>query len=176
MIEEKLIEQCKKEDRLAQKELYETYCIEMKRLMMRYVNDENDAFDCLSKGFYKVLTKIHQFEFKGKGSLSAWIRKIMINEALVKLRDPKEKLLLYGEEILQKQESEDLSYGDVDASHIYKCIQELPVGARTIFNLVAVEGYSHKEVASILKIKESTSRSQLTFARNKLKETLKSRL
>ena len=90
MTEKELVNQCQKEIRSAQKALYETYYIEMKRLVMRYAKEENDAFDCLSTGFYKVLTKISQFNYQGEGSLSAWIRKIMINEALMKI-NPWEK-------------------------------------------------------------------------------------
>ncbi len=172
MTEKELVHQCKKAVRSAQKELYDTYYIEMKRLVMRYMQDENDAFDCLSGGFFKVLTKINQFNYQGEGSLSAWIRKIMVNESLMKIKSLKKDQFLHWEETTEDPEIHE---GYSDTSYIYECIRTLPDGARTIFNLVAVEGYSHKEASSLLGISESTSRSQLTYARAKLKQLLNDR-
>ncbi|MDW3196681.1 MAG: RNA polymerase sigma factor [Cytophagales bacterium] len=169
MTEKELVDQCQKEIRSAQKALYETYYIEMKRLVMRYAKEENDAFDCLSTGFYKVLTKINQFDYQGKGSLSAWIRKIMINEALMKIKALKREQLLFWEEPIEAPEVQEEF---MESSYIYDCIRLLPDGARTIFNLVAIEGYSHKEASQILNISEGTSRSQLVYARGKLKQLL----
>lgn len=172
MTEKELVDQCKKQINSAQKELYDTYYNEMKRLVMRYLKDQNDAFDCLSVGFYKVLTKIDQFNYKGEGSLSAWMRKIMINESLGKIKALKKNELLYGEEPIAAPEV----YDDfLDSEYIYDCVRALPDGARIVFNLVAIEGYSHKEVSSLLDITESTSRSQLVYARAKLKRLLNDR-
>lgn len=172
MTEEELVHQCKKAVRSAQKELYDTYYIEMKRLVMRYIQDENDAFDCLSTGFYKVLTKINHFDFRGKGSLPAWIRKIMVNESLMKIKALKKDKFFYVDE-----PTTELAWEEefLDASYIYDCIRTLPDGARMIFNLVAIEGYSHKEASNLLGISESTSRSQLVYARTKLKHLLNDR-
>lgn len=169
MTEEKLAYQCKKQDPLAQKELYETYYIEMKRLVMRYIKEQDEVFDCLSKGFYSVLTKIDQFSYRGVGSLGAWVRRIMINEALANIRASKKELFLVADD----QMDTDVGYEEADVSYLYHCIQRLPDGARAIFNLVAVEGYSHKEAAQLMAISEGTSRSQLVYARNKIKELLK---
>jgi len=168
--EKSLIDKCKKQDPLAQKELYETYYIEMKRLVMRYLRDEDDAFDALSKGFYAALSKMNQFTYQGEGSLAAWIRRIMVNEALTKIRASKRDLFLLSEEAIVEEAG---SYEEADVSFLYSCIQSLPDGARAVFNLVAVEGYSHKEAAKLLDINESTSRSQLVYARNKVKELIK---
>lgn len=172
MTEKELVHQCKKGVRSAQKELYDTYYIEMKRLVLRYIPDENDAFDCLSTGFYKVLTKINQFDYKDKGSLSAWIRKIMVNESLMKIKALTKDRFLPWEEGIEVPEIQEVF---LDTSYIYDCIRTLPDGARTVFNLVAVEGYSHKEVANLMGISESTSRSQLVYARAKLKQLLSDR-
>lgn len=169
MTEKALVRKCTSGEKRAQKELYETYYMEMKRLMMRYLPNENDAFDCLNQGFCKALTKIGQFNYSGAGSLGAWIRKIMVNESLQKLRESSRMAMVLN---LEATEPTDFSYEDSDASYIYECIQELPDGARTVFNLVAIEGYSHKEVAAQLHISEGTSRSQLLYARNKLKMLL----
>lgn len=169
MTEKELVDQCKKEVRRAQKELYDTYYIEMKRLVMRYVKDQNEAFDCLSSGFFKALTKINQFDYQGDGSLSAWMRKIMVNESLMKIKALKKHQFLVEETVIEEKEvNEDF----LDSSYIYDCICELPDGARTVFNLVAIEGYSHKEASALLNITESTSRSQLVYARAKLKQLL----
>lgn len=170
MTEKELVNQCKKEIRSAQKELYDTYYLAMKRLVMRYLKDDNDAFDCLSTGFYKVLTKMNQFDYKGEGSLSAWMRKIMVNESLAKIKALKKNQLLYGEEPIETTEVQEEF---LDTAYIYDCIRELPDGARMVFNLVAIEGYSHKEVSVLLNINESTSRSHLVYARAKLKRLLK---
>lgn len=155
---------------MAQKELYETYYMEMKRLVMRYLSDQDDVFDCLSKGFYAALTKISQFSYRGEGSLSAWVSRIMINESLAKIKAARRELFFYGDDAI---ETSEVSYEAADVSLIYACIQGLPGGARAVFNLVAVEGYSHREAAELLNITESTSRSQLVYARNKMKELLK---
>ena len=170
MTEKELINRCKKQDRLAQKELYETYYLEMKRLVMRYLKDQDEVFDALSKGFYAALTKIDQFSYRGKGSFSAWLQKIMINESLAKIRVSKKGLFLIGDDTIEASQA---SFEAADVSFIYACIQALPDGARMVFNLVAVEGYSHKEAAKLLNISESTSRSQLVYARNKMKDLLK---
>ncbi|MEM9339266.1 MAG: sigma-70 family RNA polymerase sigma factor [Bacteroidota bacterium] len=169
MTEKALVRKCTSGEKRAQKELYETYYMEMKRLVMRYLPNENDAFDCLSQGFCKALTKIGQFNYSGAGSLGAWIRKIMVNESLQKLRESSRMAMVLN---LEATEPTDFFYEASDASYIYECIQELPDGARTVFNLVAIEGYSHKEVAAQLHISEGTSRSQLLYARNKLKMLL----
>lgn len=169
MTEKALARQCKSGEKRAQKELYENNYVEMKRLVMRYLPDENDAFDCLSQGFFKILTKIEQFQYQGEGSLGAWMRKIMVNESLQKLRTTDRLNLALN---VDQADPSSLTYEHSDASYIYQSIQSLPDGARTIFNLVAIEGYSHKEVAKKLNITEGTSRSQLAYARNKLKELL----
>ena len=170
MTEEELVNQCKRQEPLAQKKLYETYYSEMKRLVMRYIKDHDDVFDCLSKGFYATLTKIDQFNYQGEGSLGAWIRRIMINESLTRLRAYKKNLFVINDDPAGVQE---VSFVDVDVSHLYAAIRKLPDGSRAVFNLVAIEGYSHKETAELLKISESTSRSQLVYARNILKELIK---
>ena len=171
MTEKKLVYRCKKQDPSAQKELYETYYIDMKRLVMRYLRNEDDAFDALSRGFFNALSRISQFTYRGEGSLSAWISRIMINESLSKIKNIRKELLLVSQEAATESE---LAYEEVDVSLLQACIQSLPDGARTVFNLVAIEGYSHTECATLLHISEGTSRSQLVYARNKIKDMLKS--
>lgn len=169
MTEQELIKACIEKQPLAQRELYSRYVNEMTRLVMRYIPDSQESFDSLSNGFFKILKDISSFEYRGEGSLRAWMSRIMVNEALMKLRKRKQMLEVSLDE---KIDDAQFSYEEYDTSYLYECIQSLPDGARTVFNLVGVEGYSHKESAKMLGIAESSSRSQLVYARQKLKEML----
>lgn len=142
----------------------------MGRLCLRYLPHHEEARAAVMAGFMKVFSHIHQFELRDKGGLDAWIRKIMVNECLMELRQKRKLVFMHvvPEDVPQPgTEAEALS-----AEEIMKLVADLPDGYRTVFNLFAVEGYSHKEIAEMLQITESTSRSQLTNARNRLKELL----
>ena len=144
----------------------------MTRLCLRYLQNEQDTFETLTSGFLKVFKKIQDFKYQGAGSLEAWIRKIMINESLMKLRKNKKSSMNVA---LEEAKTESWNeYTHVEAAYLYDAIRNLPDGYRTVFNLYIIEGYSHKEIAEKLGINESSSRSQLAHAKKKLRELLSS--
>ncbi|MCB0503712.1 MAG: sigma-70 family RNA polymerase sigma factor [Bacteroidetes bacterium] len=131
----------------------------------RYVRDWMEAEDVLSKGFFKVFTKIKQYQFQG--SFEGWIRKIMVNESLMHLRKRTDFNLTLESSNLQlsaDQQTDDL----VNANSILELLNKLPTGYRTIFNLYVIEGYKHHEIAHQLDISINTSKSQLIKARKRL--------
>ena len=142
----------------------------MTRLCLRYLQNEQDTFETLTAGFLNVFKKIHDFEYKGKGSLEAWMRRIMINESLMKLQ--KQKRFFMNITLEEARSELSVEETEIDAAYLYDAIRHLPDGYRTVFNLHVIEGYSHKEIADRLKIAESSSRSQLTHAKRKLREWL----
>ncbi|PWJ60168.1 RNA polymerase sigma-70 factor (ECF subfamily) [Dyadobacter jejuensis] len=154
----------------AQRQLYDRYAAVMLGLCTRYVGDGMHAEDIMIEGLMKVFTKIEQYS--GEGSLDGWIRRIMVNEALGYLRKNKKSM----EENLQQTidvvaEGYDTD-ADLEVASLMKLVHELPVGYKTVFNLYAIEGYSHKEIAVMLEISESTSKSQLHRARALLQKQL----
>lgn len=166
---QKLIEACKTGDAKAQKALFETLYAPMYRVCLRYLNHKEDAEDCLMKGLLKAFQNIGSFRYNGEGSLESWMRKILVNECLMTLRK-KSNLLFYPEE----EPAHCFLPADVlmklDAEEIASLVRQLPVGYRTVFNLFVVEGYSHNEIGVMLNITESTSKSQYSKARLKLKQ------
>ena len=168
MKEKNLIENCI--DRRGERKLYDHFMPAMSRLCLRYVGNSENAFDVLTSGFYKVFKKLKRFEYKGEGSLDAWIRKIMINECLMLLRKEKQQHLLVN--IEHADEISIDSFFQVDSEYLYNAIKQLPTGCREVFNLFVIEGYSHKEIAVLIGITESASRSQLTYAKKKLRDFL----
>jgi RNA polymerase sigma factor (sigma-70 family) len=168
--ENDLIQGCLKRDRAAQKRLYELYSAKMYALSYRYVRDSMDAEDVLITAFTKVFDKIDQF--KHEGSFEGWIRRILVNEALTHLRKSR---TMYIETDLDQADHEPdyaaLSDHLVEED-LLKMIQELPTGYRIVFNMYALDGYSHKEIAEHLGITENTSKSQLSRARTHLQKML----
>jgi RNA polymerase sigma factor (sigma-70 family) len=150
--------------------LYERYVTIMARLCLRYLKDTGETEDALSEGFIKVFDMLRKFDYRGEHSLEAWIKKIMVNECLMRLRKWKSNPFIPFEAVVMEPvHAEDAT---LPASEIMDLLQALPEGYRTVFNLYAIDGYSHREIAEMLGISESASRSQLTHARNKLKELL----
>ena len=174
MTDIELINLCQAKDPKGQKLLYQRFSSPMTRLCLRYLQSEQDTFETLTAGFLKVFKKIHQFKYQGEGSLDAWIRKIMVNEALMELRKRKRNHLHVELDQAEAELHEVLP--EVDAEYLYQAIRSLPDGYRTVFNLHVIEGYNHKEIALRLGIAESSSRSQLAHAKKKLKEILSSKL
>ena len=168
-----LLKACKKQDAAAQRILYDKYSAPMLGLCRRYVRGEQEAEDVMINGFMKVFSRIDSFE--GKGSFEGWMKRIMINESLGYIRKHKAMYLETDIEAADKEPDLDKMSSALEAKDLLKMINELPSGYRTIFNLYAIEGYSHKEIAELLGINENTSKSQLSRARvqlqNKLLET-----
>lgn len=167
-----IIAGCKQDDYRAKKRLYELYAPVMLGICIRYVNERETARDILQDGFIKIYTKINTYS--GTGSFEGWMKRIFVTTALEYLRD--DKSLRYHQELNDYSESlEDSSVSvikELSAQEIVNCIQELPEGFRTVFNLYAVEGYSHAEIAAMLHIKEASSRSQYARARQLLQAKL----
>ena len=174
MDELQLIEGCRKGDRLAQKELYEKYSRRMMGVCLRYVGDREMARDLLQDGFVKVFLSIDSYS--GLGSFEGWMRKIFVNCALEHLRkadvlrDASD--LDYSSEQIQ---SDDSILSDISAGELLEMVQKLPEGFRFVFNMFVIEGYSHKEIGEMLHITESSSRSQLTRARQMLRKMIERR-
>jgi RNA polymerase sigma factor, sigma-70 family len=171
MTEKQLIESCKKGERLAQKELYDTYSRKMMGVCLRYVNDRETARDLLQDGFVKVFTCMDSYT--GLGSFEGWLRKIFVNCALEYLRKSdvlREAADLDNSAELVNPDSSVIS--EMSAAELMKLVQQLPAGFRAVFNLFAIEGYSHKEIGEMLDITESTSRSQFTRAKQLLQRQI----
>jgi len=168
--EEKTIDACQKGDRKAQKIIYEKYSARMLGVCNRYVADEMQAEDIMITGFLRVFDKISQF--KSEGSFEGWIRKIMVNEALGYLRRNKNLNLTIALDNVNYNTIENYDGTELEVEDLLKLVNQLPDGYRTVFNLYAIEGYSHKEIAEKLGILEGTSKSQLSRARNMLQQNL----
>ncbi len=176
MDDQQLIRLCIGNDRKAQRLLYEQFVAPMGRLCLRYVRNEADAQEVLTEGFVKVFKELGRFQYRGAGSLRVWVRKIMVNESLMHLRKG-HGLSFVGLEAAESDgagEAESPFSVDpaVSAEEIFDIVRQLPGGYRVVFNLYAIEGYSHKEIAGMLGIAESASRSQLAHARARLRELL----
>ena len=172
MNEQQLIEGCRKGERMAQKELYETYSRKMMGVCLRYASDRETARDLLQDGFVKVFTALDSYA--GSGSFEGWMRKIFVNSALEHLRKTdilREAVDLDNTAELIQPDNSVIS--EMSAADLLQLVQELPPGFRTVFNLFAIEGYSHKEISEMLEITESTSRSQFTRAKQLLQRKVK---
>ncbi|NJN27222.1 MAG: RNA polymerase sigma factor [Cyclobacteriaceae bacterium] len=165
-----LISACRRQEAKAQRELYNAYAAQMLGLCRRYVKDELEAEDVMVKGFMKVLTKIDLFE--GKGSFEGWMKRIMVNEALGYIRQNKSMYVEVEIEAADREPDFDALSTNLEVEELLAMVNELPVGYRTIFNMYAIEGYSHGEISKMLNISENTSKSQLSRARAQLQKIL----
>ncbi|MDR2139944.1 MAG: sigma-70 family RNA polymerase sigma factor [Tannerella sp.] len=171
MSEKQLITGCLNGDRKSQKELYDRYSRKMMGVCLRYAGDRETARDLLQDGFIRVFTSLHTYS--GTGTLEGWIRTVFVNGALEYLR--KRDVLRNSTDIENMHEipdDEDTAVSKISAGELMEIVQALPAGFRAVFNLYALEGYSHKEIADRLHITESTSRSQYARARKWLQERI----
>jgi len=169
--EKRLIDGCKRGDRSSQKRLFEKYYAMMLAICLRYAQNEEDAKDLLQEGFAKIFLKIKQF--KENERIRAWMKTIMVNTAIDKYRSEINKP--YQTEVNDSDTTGDLDQELMEYFNIQditELIQNLPDNCRTVFNLFAIEGYSHDEIAEMLDIKASTSRSQLNYARKQLQSRI----
>ncbi|HBS85454.1 MAG: hypothetical protein A2W91_16735 [Bacteroidetes bacterium GWF2_38_335] len=164
-MEERLLKLFRDKDRLVHKLFYEHYADSMFRLCFRYLKNEHDAEDVMVTGFMKVFDHVKTFEYRGKGSFDGWVKRILVNESLMFLR--KNHNFNMVPENYCKEIDEDFSPdSEISAEEIFNLVRTLPIGYRTVFNLYAVEGFTHKDIAKKLGISENTSKSQLSKARN----------
>jgi RNA polymerase sigma-70 factor (ECF subfamily) len=166
--EQELISGCKRKDTGARKKLYELYAPAMLGICVRYVAEKETARDILHEGFIKVFTKIDSYS--GAGSFEGWIRRIFVTSALEYIRSEKAFSGTVSLDYCDEKGGNGDTYivEKLSADEIVQCINELPAGFKTIFNLYAVEGYSHAEIAEMLHIQEASSRSQFSRARQLL--------
>ncbi len=169
--EEALAKACCQRDGKAQRLFYEKFAPIMYPLCLRYVREVSEAEDVMISGFMKAFEKIDSYS--GKGSLAGWLRRIMINQALGHLRKKRTMYLEVDIETAEYQSNFRWPSDHLEAEDLMKMVCKLPLGYRTVFNLYAIEGYSHKEISELLKISESTSKSQLSRARGLLQKQLK---
>jgi RNA polymerase sigma factor (sigma-70 family) len=171
--EKEIIEGCINNDRPSQQELYSRFAPLMLGVCRRYCPRLDEAEDVLQEGFVRVF--YHLRGFRHQGSLEGWIRRIMVNTALGYLRSLNIRMVVAND---QKMPEGSLQPGVIDnlsAKELLSLIAELPTGYRTVFNLHAIEGYNHREIAEMLGINEGTSRSQYLKARLALQEMVKSK-
>lgn len=166
MSTEQLINRCKKNDIRAQEQLYREYSPRLFSVCLKYSRNYAEAQDNLQDGFLLIFDKIQQFSFKG--SFEGWMKRILINHILQQYR--KEPFLSLVEDIIV--EEAEIEYDDIPIEYLLKIIQELPTRYRLVFNLNVIDGYSHQEIATMLKIKIGTSKSNLHRARMILKDKI----
>lgn len=171
MTEKELIQQCIKGNAKAQKALYTQHSGKMFGVCLRYADNEDEAKDFMQEGFIKVFTKLSTFN--GNGSFEGWIRRTMVNTCLDNIRKMK-YIKLHVE--LEHAKEQQYAFEDVlsimATDDLLKLIQKMPKGYRTVFNLYAIEGYSHKEIGDELGVSENTSKSQYRKAKLYLQEKL----
>jgi RNA polymerase sigma-70 factor (ECF subfamily) len=168
--EKDLIEDCIKENRTAQRALYDRYCRKMMVVCQRYAKSTQEAEDILQEGFIKVFANIKSF--RGDARLDTWMTRIMINTALNAQRQKLYLIPMVDVNSIDLKEEEQVSLAGFHINELIKIVQSLPDGCRMVFNLFAIEGYSHKEIGDMLSISEGTSKSQYNRAKNLLKVKL----
>ena len=171
MTEFQLIEGCIAGNPLAQRELYNVFSAKMLSVCYRFAGNREDAEDMLQEAFIKVFSQVHSFE--NRGSFEGWIRRIVVHTCINLLKKHKKfNEALDIDEVGANILVRETAIGAIQAKQVVECIRQLPVGYRTVLNLYALEGYSHKEIGEMLDIGESTSRSQYTRAKNLLEQVL----
>jgi RNA polymerase sigma factor (sigma-70 family) len=168
--ENELIEGCRRKDRAAQKSIYDQMAGKMLALCFRYIKDKMEAEDILVTSFLKVFDRIDQF--KNEGSFEGWVRRIVVNESLTYLRKNKAMYIETDLEVADREPDLNIADTHLEADDLLKLVSELPAGYRIVFNMYAIDGYSHKEIATQLGISENTSKSQLSRARSHLQARL----
>ncbi len=171
MTEEQMLKGCLENIASTQEALYSRFSPRMLGVCYRFARNREDAEDMLQEGFIKIFSQIHQF--RGQGALEGWIRRIIVHTCINILKKNKkftDSVDLFHANTLHNNESNIPSI--MQAKQVVDCIRLLPLGYRTVLNLYAIEGYSHREISSILDIEESTSRSQYTRAKAMLEDVL----
>ena len=166
-----LVKKCVDGDQRAQRMLFEKFAPKMLGVCMRYSKSSEQAEDVLQDGFVKVFTKLSYY--KGDGSLEGWIRRIIVNTALDQIRkNAKFQSDVALDDVDYKLELKGNVLENLAAEDLLQLINEMPAGYKVVFNMFAIEGYSHKEIAEELNVSENTSKSQYSRARAYLKKKL----
>lgn len=166
-MDEKIIQACRKQQRDAQRKLYEIMAPKLYYLCKRYLKKEEEIEEVLADSFYIIFTKLEQL--KENLAFEAWARKITVNQCLLQLKKNL-NFNLYLEDVAYSDQPLVEEVTDLEEEDLLNLVHYLPEGCKTIFSLFVIEGYSHKEIAAQLQISEGTSKSQLNAAKSKLKE------
>lgn len=170
-MEQTIIAGCLQNDAAAQREMYNRYSPKMLSVCYRFAHNKEDAEDMLQEGFIKIFTQIHTFQ--NKGAFEGWVRRIIVHTCINFLKKHKKFSdnveLTYANALYVKEETMP---SIMQAKQVIECIRLLPIGYKTVLNLYAIEGFSHKEIGEMLDIQESTSRSQYTRAKTLLESVL----
>jgi RNA polymerase sigma-70 factor (ECF subfamily) len=159
-----LVSACTKGDSRAQRALFDKFAPKMLSICKRYIPNGDESEDVLQDAFVKIFQKIG--DFKQEGSLEGWMRRIVVNTALDAIRKNKKWLGVAQVETVENQVSfDDSAFDNMDVNHLLQMINDMPDGYRVVFNMFAIEGYSHKEIADTLGVSENTSKSQYSRAR-----------
>ncbi len=167
MINETILINCRKMQRDAQRQVYELMSPKLYCTCKRYLKKEEEIEEVLADAFYTIFTKMDQL--KELGAFEAWARKITVNQCLHQLKR-NVNFNIYIEDASIQLQPETLPETHLEEEDLLNLLNFIPEGCKTIFNLFVIEGYGHKEIASMLKISEGTSKSQLNVAKTKLKE------
>ncbi len=174
-----IIQRCAKQNRAAQKELFELFYGKMLGVCMRYTKDHDRAQEVVQEGFIKVFDKLGEFDFEG--SFEGWVRRIMVNASIDAIRKRKRQPFATDDEFVFNDSSSyqehdfDEDITKMKAEYAMEAIQKLSPAYQTVFNLYVIENYSHKEIAQILGVSEGTSKSNLAKAKQNLREILKNK-
>ncbi|HEY9220379.1 MAG TPA: sigma-70 family RNA polymerase sigma factor [Lutibacter sp.] len=163
-----LIKQCANNDRQAQKEIYQLFAGKLFSICLKYSKNKQEAQDNFQDGFIVIFDKIGQFNFKG--SFEGWLKRVMINTVLLKYR--KKNVLNIVAEDIPDEVIVDVDDDEISLDFLLSLINELPDRYRLVFNLYALDGYSHKEISEMMQIAEGTSKSNLARARAILKQKI----
>ncbi len=169
--EKQLVKALKQGDNRAHKVVYDRYAPRMLAVCVRYVSNKADAEEVMVDGFMRIYDKVSQF--KEEGSFEGWMRRIMVTESLMFLRRTKSWRLEIPTDLIPAEVACNWADSELQADELLRLISHLPDGYRTVFNLYAIEGYSHAEIAIMLDITEGTSKSQLSRARALLQQGVK---
>ena len=171
MTDEQLVKECVSGSKVAQKKFYDLFARKMMGVCLRYTSSYEEAQDVMQDGFIKVFNKLSKY--KSSGSLEGWVRRIMINTALDAYRkNKKHQNNVDVDDVSFLLKTKDFIVESINAEDLLKIIQALPEGYRVVFNMFAIEGYSHKEIADHLGVTESTSKSQYSRAKKILRQIL----
>lgn len=170
--EQQIVEAFRREDTSAMDGLFMLFSGYLMGVGARYIADDDEVKDVLQEAFIKIFTQFHSFQYRGKGSLKAWVTRIMVNECLIELRQKQKTNVVNNEEVPDLPDEEP-DTESLDGNVLMEMIRRLPEGYRQVLNLYVIEGLSHKEIGQILHIKPDSSASQLHRAKTMLAKMIK---
>ncbi len=171
-IQKDIIEQCKSGSTRAQYKLYNSYAKAMFNTCMRMLNNREAAEDVLQESFSEAFRRLDSYRYES--TFGAWLKRIVVNRCINEIKRKKAELVFVEDiSVFNRSESEEESTISFDVKSVKRAMEQLPNGSRMIFSLYMLEGYDHKEIADILGVSESNSKSQYSRAKSKIKEILK---